>query len=65
KQETLFRKDPASFMQSSMGAGRGGSGISAPRSGGAMRTPDPNQRKQMEERMKEEMKKNNNPIELK
>lgn len=66
KQETLFRKDPASFMQASMSFGRGGGGISAPQSrNGTMRTPDPNQRKQMEERMKEEMKKNNNPIELK
>lgn len=63
KQEALFRKDPASFMQTSM---RGGSGISAPQSRGrSMRTPDPAQRKQMEDRMKEEMKKNNNPIELK
>ncbi|MBP3840229.1 MAG: GLPGLI family protein [Chryseobacterium sp.] len=63
KQEALFRKDPASFMQTSM---RGGSGISAPQTrGGSMRTPDPAQRKQMEDRMKEEMKKNNNPIELK
>ncbi|MBU4538931.1 MAG: GLPGLI family protein [Weeksellaceae bacterium] len=63
KQEALFRKDPASFMQTAM---RGGSGISAPQSrGGSMRAPDPAQRKQMEERMKEEMKKNNNPIELK
>ena len=63
KQETLFQKDPAAFMQTAM---RGGSGISAPQSrGGSMRAPDPAQRKQMEERMKEEMKKNNNPIELK
>ncbi|UFK96783.1 GLPGLI family protein [Kaistella faecalis] len=63
KQEALFRKDPASFMQTSM---RGGSAISAPQTrGGSMRTPDPAQRKQMEDRMKEEMKKNNNPIELK
>lgn len=63
KQEALFRKDPASFMQTSM---RGGSGISAPQTrGGSMRKPDPAQRKQMEDRMKEEMKKNNNPIELK
>lgn len=65
KQETLFRKDPASFMQASMGSARGGSGISAPQSRGSMRTPDPNQRRQMETRMAEELKKNNNPIELK
>ena len=65
KQEALFRKDPASFIQASMGSARGGSGITAPQSRGSMRTPDPNQRRQMETRMAEELKKNNNPIELK
>jgi len=64
KQEALFRKDPTSFMQAAMGA-RGGSGISAPQMRGSMRSPDPNQRRQMESRMAEELKKNNNPIELK
>ena len=63
KQQALFRKDPTSFMQTAMGA-RGGSGISAPQSRGSMRSPDPNQRRQMESRMAEELKKNNNPIEL-
>lgn len=63
KQEALFRKDPLSFMQAAMGT-RGGGGISAPHSRGSMRTPDPNQRRQMETRMAEELKKNNNPIEL-
>ena len=63
KQEALFRKDPSSFMQAAMGT-RGGGGISAPQSRGSMRTPDPNQRRQMETRMAEELKKNNNPIEL-
>ncbi len=58
KQNTLFRKDPASFIQSSMmGTERGGFG-------GGMQT-DPNERKKREERMKEEIRKNNNPIELK
>ena len=65
KQEAQYRKDPAAFVQASMSAGRGGAGGGQPRPGGGMRTPDPNQRKQMEERLKEEMKKNNNPIELK
>ena len=64
KQEALFRKDPSSFMQASMGSARGGVGISAPQNRGSMRTPDPNQRRQTETRMAEELKKNNNPIEL-
>ncbi|WP_089819918.1 GLPGLI family protein [Kaistella treverensis] len=64
KQEAQFRKDPAAFVQAAMGS-RGGSGISAPQSRGSMRSPDPNQRRQMETRMAEEQKKNNNPIELK
>lgn len=58
KQEKAFRKDPASFMQAAMSAGRGG--ISAPQ----FRVNDADRRKQMEQRMKEEAKKNNNPIEL-
>ena len=66
KQNAAFRNDPVSFFQAQMSSGRGGSGISAPmsRSGGGMRQPDPNQRKQMEERIKEEIKKTNNPIEI-
>lgn len=55
KQNALFKKDPVSFMQSSMSSTR----ISAPRG-----NTDPNQRRQMEDRLKEEAKKNNNPIEL-
>ncbi|QDP85149.1 GLPGLI family protein [Chryseobacterium sp. SNU WT5] len=51
KQQDQFRKDPAAAMS----GGRGGFRIQM----------DPNQRKQMEERQKEETKKNNNPIELK
>ncbi len=56
KQWERFRKDPASFSPQNSGRGnRGG-----------MRTQtNPNQRKQAEERMKEETRKNNNPIELK
>ena len=55
KQNALFKKDPVSFMQASMSSGRGN---------GPLRNSDPNQRKQMEERLKDEAKKNNNPIEL-
>lgn len=51
KQQEQFRKDPMAAMASM---------------GGQMRIQmDPNQRKQMEDRQKEELKKNNNPIELK
>ena len=51
KQQDQFRKDPMAAMASM---------------GGQMRIQmDPNQRKQMEDRQKEELKKNNNPIELK
>lgn len=52
KQQEQFKKDPMAAINSS---GRGGIRIQM----------DPNQRKQMEIRQKEEQKKNNNPIELK
>ncbi|QOW11197.1 GLPGLI family protein [Kaistella flava (ex Peng et al. 2021)] len=56
KQQEQFRKDPMAAMASmSSGGGRGGFRIQM----------DPNQRKRMEDRQKEEFKKNNNPIELK
>lgn len=58
KQQNAFRKDPVSFMQASMGGGRGGFG---PRGNGGGDNAD--RRKQMEERMKEEIAKSNNPIE--
>lgn len=51
KQHDQYRKDPMAAMS----GGRGGFRIQM----------DPNQRKQMEERQKDEIKKNNNPIELK
>ncbi len=54
KQQEQFRKDPMAAISSSSG-GRGNMRIQM----------DPNQRKQMEDRQKEELKKNNNPIELK
>lgn len=55
KQQDQFKKDPAAAMAAMSGGGRGGFTIQM----------DPNQRKQMEDRQKEETKKNNNPIELK
>ncbi|KEY18128.1 GLPGLI family protein [Kaistella antarctica] len=54
KQQEQFRKDPAAAVAV----------LSS--SGGSFRIQmDPNQRKQMEDRQKEQIKKNNNPIELK
>lgn len=67
KQQEKFRTDPASFM--SQGGGPGG--ISAPMRAGGGRGPGggnqnpADMRKRMEERVKEEAKKNSNPIELK
>lgn len=55
KQNALYRKDPASYVQASMGARRGG----------GMRNSDPNQRKQMADRLAGEVRKSNNPIEMK
>ena len=55
KQTVLFKKDPTSFMQAAMSSNRGNF---------STRNADPNQRKKMEDRLKEEAKKNNNPIEL-
>ncbi len=66
KQQKKFQTDPMSFMSQ----GRTGGGISAPMRGGGGRGPgggnqDPaDMRKRMEERVKEEVKKNSNPIEL-
>ena len=57
KQQDQFRKDPSAAI-TAMSAGGGNRG-------GMRIEMDPNQRKQMEERQKEELKKNNNPIELK
>jgi GLPGLI family protein len=63
KQQEKFKADPMSFMQNS----GGGSFPSPPRAGGGGRGGDQNpadMRKRMEERVKEEAKKNSNPIEL-
>ena len=54
KQQEQFRKDPMAALNSAS-SGRGGFRVQM----------NPNQRKQMEDRQKEEQKKNNNPIELK
>lgn len=57
KQQEKFQKDPASFINSAMmGGGPGGPG--------GNRQPDPNRMREMENRIKEEIAKNNNPIEL-
>lgn len=63
KQQEKYKTDPASFM----GGQRGGGGISPPmRTGGGGGNQNPaDMRKRMEERAKEEAKRNSNPIELK
>ena len=68
KQEKLYRKDPVSFVTNSFSQG----GAPAPpqsmgggnRGGGGGFRMDPDFRKQMEDRLKEEVAKNNNPIEV-
>ncbi|WP_223608528.1 GLPGLI family protein [Chryseobacterium sp. OSA05B] len=61
KQQEKYRKDPASFMQSGGGGGFPG----PPRSSGGGGNQNPaDMRKRMEERAKEEAKRNSNPIEL-
>lgn len=68
KQEKLYRKDPISFVTNSFSQG----GAPAPpqsmgggnRGGGGGFRMDSDFRKQMEDRLKEEVAKNNNPIEV-
>ncbi len=61
KQQEKFKSDPMSFVNSQRGGG-----ISAPmRMGGGGNQNPADMRKRMEERVKEELKKNSNPIELK
>ncbi|KQK27154.1 hypothetical protein AR438_02815 [Chryseobacterium aquaticum] len=61
KQQEKFKADPMSFVNSQRGGG-----ISAPmRMGGVGNQNPADMRKRMEERVKEELKKNSNPIELK
>ncbi|MDR6921181.1 GLPGLI family protein [Chryseobacterium sp. 2987] len=70
KQQEKYKTDPMSFMMAQGGGGSGG--ISAPiRVGGGGRGPGggnqnpADMKKRVEERVKEEAKKNSNPIELK
>ena len=61
KQQEKFKADPMSFVNSQRDGG-----ISAPmRMGGGGNQNPADMRKRMEERVKEELKKNSNPIELK
>ena len=60
KQLKAFRDDPVTFMTNSFTQGGGFGG----NVGGMMRQIDPNDRKQMEDRLRDEIKKNNNPIEF-
>lgn len=53
KQLVNYRKDPLAAMQAGRATSRGGA-----------RSADPNQRRQLENRLKEEIQKTNNPIEL-
>lgn len=65
KQQEKFRKDPMSFFQN-QGGGFGG-GMRVEMRGGGNQNPqdEADRRKRMEERLKEEVKNNNNPIEIK
>lgn len=68
KQQEKFRKDPEAFMNAQNTGGGGGMGsirIGAPQSrGGGANQNSAEMRKRREERMKEEIKRNSNPIEL-
>lgn len=61
KQQEKFKTDPLSFMTQS---GGGGNGVRMGNRGGGNQNPA-DMRKRMEERAKDEAKKNSNPIELK
>lgn len=67
KQQQKFRTDPMSFMNQSAGGisapMRAGGGGRGPGGGGGNQNPA-DMRKRMEERVKEDAKKNSNPIEL-
>jgi GLPGLI family protein len=69
KQQKKFQEDPMSFMTQGGGGfaqtriGGGGGGIARPRGGNGGGNPG-DFRKRMEERVKDEAKKNSNPIEL-
>ncbi len=59
KQQEKFKTDPGSFMNGQ----RAGGGMASPRGGGNQNPAD--MRRRMEERAKDEAKRNSNPIELK
>lgn len=68
KQQEKFKADPMSFMTQQGNNGGGGRVIVAPMRGGGAGGGNVNpaeMRKRMEERVKEEVQKNSNPIELK
>ena len=62
KQQKKFIEDPMSFMSQGGGQIRIGGGDGGPRGGGG--NPPADFRKRMEERVKDEAKRNSNPIEL-
>lgn len=65
KQLEKFRKDPVSFMTAaSAGSPTPPMADGGGNRGGGMRQPDPQRMKEMQNRMKEEIRKNNNPLEL-
>lgn len=65
KQLKLYQQDPVTFLSNSFSQGGFGSGGGTSREPGGFRAQiDPNNRKRMEERILEEVKKNNNPIEI-
>ncbi|PIF43620.1 GLPGLI family protein [Chryseobacterium sp. 52] len=64
KQQEKFKTDPMSFMQNSGGGGFPGPPTARGGGGGGRNQNPADMRKRMEERVKEEVKKNSNPIEL-
>ena len=65
KQLEKFRKDPVSFMTAaSAGSPTPPMADGGGNRGGGMRQPDPQRMKEMQNRMKEEIRKNNNPLEF-
>lgn len=66
-QQSKFSKDPISYISQSMGNNGGGRSFAgapaAPMRASGVRNDNPDMRKRMEERIKQEIKSNNNPIE--
>ena len=69
KQQDKYKQDPSAFMNSQRGGGVGApmriSGNAGGGRGPGGREPSADMRKQMEQRIKDEIKQNSNPIELK